>query len=187
MARAEACAPLADGGGRGIPRSTVVECLRLIKLDDVAFWVSVGLTAAALVAAGLLRFAVRRRLRIEGGGCCSCCCCGGGGGRGNAAAAKGGAKGEEGSSSSRFPSLVAAGSWLLADVLAWLLCPACALCQEARTAAAWEREKEQKAAAAAGANGADEAEEEAPSLLLPLEAPAVPPSFDRGGGGEGAV
>jgi len=67
-----------------------------------------------------------------------------------------------------------------------LLCPACALCQEARTAAAWEREKKEQKAAAAGANG-DEADEEAPSLPLPLEAPAVPPSFDRGGGGEGAV
>ena len=185
VARAQACAPLADGGG-GIPRSTVVECLRLAKIDDVVFWVSVGLTAAALVAAGGLRYAVRRRLRIEGGGCCSCCC-GGGGGRGNATAAAKGAKGEGPSSSrSRFPSLVAAGSWLLADVLAWLLCPACALCQEARTAAAWEREKKQAAATGAhgGGDEAGEEEEQAPSLLL-LEAPVVPPSFDRGGRGGG--
>ena len=179
VARAQACAPLADSGGRGIPRSTVIECLRLIKIDDVVFWVSVGLTAGALIAAGLLRFSVRRRLGIEGGSCC-----GGGGGRRNAATtkdAKGG--GGQGGSSSSFSRLLAAGSWLLADVLTWLLCPACALCQEARTAAAWEREKKREAAAGAdggGERGGGGDEEEA---LLLLEAPAVPLAFDRGGEG----
>ena len=64
VARAQVCAPLTDTGGRGIPRQDVVECLRLIKVDDVVFWVSVGLTAGALVAAGGLRFAVRRKYGI---------------------------------------------------------------------------------------------------------------------------
>ena len=188
VARAQVCAPVSDTGGRGIPRSTVVECLRLIKIDDIVFWVSVGLTAAALVAAGGLRFAVRRRLGIEGG----CGCCGGGrgggkgkGGRGSAAAAvaKGATKSEGSSSpqSSPCPSLLAAGSWLLADVLSWLLCPACALCQEARTAAAWERQKGTAAGANAGSSGGGGGGDEEEALLL--EAPAVPPSFDRGGEG----
>lgn len=184
VARAQACAPLADTGGRGIPHPTVVECLRLIRIDDVVFWVSVGLTAGALVAAGVLRFAVRRRLGVEGG-----CSGGRGGGRSAATEDTKGGFGEGSSPApSPFRSLLAAGAWLVADVLTWLLCPACALCQEARSAAAWERERKREAADAncgsgggshCGGSGGGGDEEEA---LLLLEAPAVPLAFDRGGG-----
>lgn len=186
VARAEAYAPLADGGGgRGIPRSTVVECLRLIKIDDVAFWVSVGLTAAALFAAGVLRFVVRRRHGIEGG-CGSCC--GGGRGRDRENATTANAKcsgGDETSttaSSSSLSSFFTLAPLLLSDLLAWLLCPACALCQEARSAAAWEREKRAvdavRARVANGGGGEEEGEQE--EALLLLEAPPVPRAFDRG-------
>lgn len=191
VARSEACAQLTDDGGGSIPRSTVVECLRLIKIDDVVFWVSVGLTAAALVVAGVLRFAVRRRHGIEGG--CACSGCGGGGRRGGERenAAETNAKDGDGSdetsatspSSSSFSSFFALVPLLFADVLTWLLCPACALCQEARTAAAWEREKramERARAAAANGGEEEEGEQEAP-LLFPLEAPPVARAFDRRG------